>query len=618
MGRLKLLVYTCLFMLTAMSANAWYFNMSGTNNSFPRINDSVVFDSYLIAMNASIQSYIFSTNLTGTWINRSFTPGVINNYCYQESANVSTDCGGLGNGSYAWDGIFDLPNYDYYNCFDGILNTNCHSGDANLVSIYINYTKPILATNNSLWQVWSTDSTQSVYPITNYSIPYSCWNKYPDKIVLRITEGGSVFKPTNISCFDGVWNVIFGSSGNPSIYPYEEAMFWQTSRDISTVQNITATKNVSAFSFRFWANDSNGLWNSTGTGNFSLFHYIPITNISLWPKPNVGIGLNVSIGFSDNDSDTWIYNETKWYNGTTYFSNYDNLTSLSAANFTGGGTWTVSVRVKDFFNWSDWVNESVVISDVTAPLINWISVSVITPSTSDSVTFTANVTDSQSIPPASACYFQLKKDDYNLGAAINLSSNSKNGDLISVTINMASVPVLPFGGFGLGVLQFQKAYCQDGSGNWKTGTTDGINITIVAPSSPGNGGGGGSATAVAECSIDKDCEKYGIDYYCVVQKCVKLSRDDMAQINLLKRGLDSTTIQFLIDKGAGVCDWNGVCDLVDGESSANCGTETFPDENLVVQGDCTGVEVTYQEGFLIGTFILGIVGVYLLYKKNKK
>ncbi len=68
-------------------------------------------------------------------------------WCYQETANVSTVCGGLDTGSYGLEG--------YY--------------------FYINYTKPAGATNNSNWQVKHAD--YGIYNVTG--IPADCWAQDP-------------------------------------------------------------------------------------------------------------------------------------------------------------------------------------------------------------------------------------------------------------------------------------------------------------------------------------------------------------------------------------------------------------------------------------------------------
>ena len=102
-------------------------------------------------------------------------------YCYQETANVSTICGGLDTGAYAFD-----PNY-----------------------FYINYTKPATATNNSLWQVKHGSNGTANIPAPAYNITASCWNYDASKLILRISSTGMMSgddeHSTQPQCFNGTW-----------------------------------------------------------------------------------------------------------------------------------------------------------------------------------------------------------------------------------------------------------------------------------------------------------------------------------------------------------------------------------------------------------------------------
>ena len=175
--------------------------------------------------------------------------GHATDWCYQETANVSTVCGGLATGTY----------------FDG--------GDTHY--IYMNYTVPSQALPTSLWQVKYGKNTDSGAPyFYNVTIPYSCWNTtlsfrffslghyliqaplsygqcWNTTNWINITEistasyaGGSVGSIANshlypydgnwetyafgypyISFFDEYW---YSSSNNNMSYAhiYEEAMWW--------------------------------------------------------------------------------------------------------------------------------------------------------------------------------------------------------------------------------------------------------------------------------------------------------------------------------------------------------------------------------------------------------
>jgi len=101
------------------------------------------------------------------------------NYCYQETANISTDCGSLNTGNYAF--------YDKY--------------------FIVNYSKPVFSNQyGSYWKF--KHGNPSI--IENISIPVSCWNY--NNVSLKIN---SVYENTNFQrfssgeCFDGTnWNLI--------------------------------------------------------------------------------------------------------------------------------------------------------------------------------------------------------------------------------------------------------------------------------------------------------------------------------------------------------------------------------------------------------------------------
>lgn len=83
--------------------------------------------------------------------------GHASTYCYQETPNVSTSCGGLSTGDYY------LPNQ-------------------NTEPVYVNYSKPPTAISAS-WQVY-----YGLEGITNISIPQSCWDADSEFVMLRMNS----------------------------------------------------------------------------------------------------------------------------------------------------------------------------------------------------------------------------------------------------------------------------------------------------------------------------------------------------------------------------------------------------------------------------------------------
>ena len=209
--------------------------------------------------NMNLSYYLNEThecvNLTAS-NNQNKSPGILLEYpflCYQETANVSTDCGGLSTGVYSFENGTEPVH-------------SAHAG-----WMYINYTKPLNATSNSVWQVKGGNIAT-----TNVSLD-DCWDAYPSKVLLRAESyiggswsghafqcynstnwislsqqssnlgGGCGTKPTNISLlYDGDWDTrvsfcngewMMRSYDSASIaYIYEEAMIWGS--NINTTQLI--------------------------------------------------------------------------------------------------------------------------------------------------------------------------------------------------------------------------------------------------------------------------------------------------------------------------------------------------------------------------------------------
>lgn len=144
-----------------------------------------------------------SANVTSALMNFSgFEIGA--DYCYQETSNVSTLCGGLDAGNYSVGGLWIDGDWDTYN------EVPWSS------AIYVNYTKPANTFGNSLWQVKDYEST------INLSLPFSCWSQ--DPLQLNIRDAGSVGQ-ADWGCYNGSsWIILRDESNFARVY--EEAMNW--------------------------------------------------------------------------------------------------------------------------------------------------------------------------------------------------------------------------------------------------------------------------------------------------------------------------------------------------------------------------------------------------------
>jgi hypothetical protein len=214
---------------------------------------------------------------SGTWIG---TLNLYNYSCYQETANVSTVCGGLATGIYAT------------------------TKDA----FYINYTKPVNSTSNSQWQI-----KRGALPAMNLTIPSDCWDYNATTLMLKMA---SAIVPNGNStpyCYNGTWEAIgstiagndwLGSTGNLNYTWYDEN--WSTftaahgSIDYWVSEFGGGTTNISNASLyeegMWWMGDAL----PTNMDNYTFIGYpYEITNFSVstilpdvWP--NVTASINIS------------------------------------------------------------------------------------------------------------------------------------------------------------------------------------------------------------------------------------------------------------------------------------------------------------------------------------
>ncbi len=155
-------------------------------------------------------------------------------WCYQETANVSTVCGGLDSGSYIWEHDWSSVDLIYDENWSTSGNHNRFIESYDDGTIYINYSKPINSTSTSIWQI----KYNSVSPITsNFSIPINCWNQEPLQIRVNSSYIVTTFG-TGADCWDGtVWDNFYANTGAQLGYSYiyEEAMYWNITTETPTV-----------------------------------------------------------------------------------------------------------------------------------------------------------------------------------------------------------------------------------------------------------------------------------------------------------------------------------------------------------------------------------------------
>lgn len=180
-------------------------------------------------------------------------------HCYQETANVSTSCGGLSTGTYECAGSFQAGCTGGYdgNYSTGIARTVDSEGSS---YIYENYTKTTGSINESKYNYKGYGSNSSG---DYYDIPQSCWDFNNDMLSFRLesAKSGATYSNTAYCMNSTDWEQIiqFSAGGAQSAYRivYEAAMNW-TYSNVLVNTNFTINDNVTCR-----ATAINGTYNDT-------------------------------------------------------------------------------------------------------------------------------------------------------------------------------------------------------------------------------------------------------------------------------------------------------------------------------------------------------------------
>ena len=158
-----------------------------------------------------------------------FEQSITYSMCYQETANASTvgdgTCGLNYSGRYGFVGFWNNLN----NTYDGNWST---MGLSTSGFIYINYTKPLGAQQNSLWQIEDLATS-------NLTILQSCWDYDSLRLQLRVAVSDT---SGEWDCNNGTWASL--RTVGMGIAVYEEAMIWNVSNNtyaysVSSCQKLT-------------------------------------------------------------------------------------------------------------------------------------------------------------------------------------------------------------------------------------------------------------------------------------------------------------------------------------------------------------------------------------------
>jgi len=285
-----------------------------------------------------------------------FTWDATATYCYQETANISTACGGLDSGNYVED--FQAGN-DVNLIYDGNYGTY---GEETLGSnhgyLYINYSKPSTSTS-AKWQIKDEVNT------TNLTITSVCF----DLSVLQLrADSYSDFANsyTKWDCYNGTaWaNLRNSGTGSNNRRVYEEAIFWNIPFNKSNNDTINLINYYSDWDYTYpsYVDYLEFIPNSPTSKNVTPYGQTTITPIFNITTYNYG-NMNMNLSMKLNETNACInmtWNSTggtKPSSGNMVNTSWQNLgVSLEYLNNTNVWLW-VDYNCTNQLNWTWWYPE---------------------------------------------------------------------------------------------------------------------------------------------------------------------------------------------------------------------------------------------------------------------
>lgn len=213
----------CAFNVTTNYTGNWNLSMF-VNQSWSDFN-----------ITCQVEQTNYTINSTSQVVAQPLTNGT---WCYQETANVSTSCGGLATGSYGFSpdaNWYDNSGEYNYLMWDGEWETSAQAAawlETTFANFTINVTLPSRVTNESLWVTktiggWPTYTHNH----SNYSIS-DCWTQAVSdgKLILKITSDNSAegVEAVRGYCWNGTQEIMLFNHTYPDDYPgiVEEGMWW--------------------------------------------------------------------------------------------------------------------------------------------------------------------------------------------------------------------------------------------------------------------------------------------------------------------------------------------------------------------------------------------------------
>ena len=281
--------------------------------------------------------------------------------CYQETANVSTTCGGLNSGVYSCSGNWDATRI-CENAFDGDWGTYAYGAAGNTGYIYINYTKPSEA-GGAIWQLKYLSSSETE---RNFSIPNNCYDVYDNIISLQIISSRVLPLSINLSCYSSTgWNLLNYTFGD--MWFWEEGIYWVTPDYIVDKNNVAnnslnfdgiaeslnASLTESYNTTSFWYKNSSNVWNHVV--NVTGTYYLNSTSTTLPSDYPMYFGTlimgmtDASTYFNGSVDEVRVYNRSlaSWEIENLYnaYDNFDLNVSSNISDYSGDQTQDFDVSI---------------------------------------------------------------------------------------------------------------------------------------------------------------------------------------------------------------------------------------------------------------------------------
>jgi hypothetical protein len=284
--------------------------------------------------NVEVYEEAMNWNITGT------------GNCYQESANVSTACGGLDTGKYVEAGTW-YPASPFINFIDGNWNTYGQGNAGTSGIAYINYTVPTGALTSSLWQIKAGSNPQI---FANYTINSSCWYDINSQVTLN-SPPQNYISPSNSVDFNCSATVTGGATlTNMSLWTNQSGT-WERNQTNTT---ITGTTNISIFT-NSYSNGQSVLWTCQACDSDSACGFASenrTVNVDT-TLPSINIvhpATTEDIGYlNGNQNLSWIVTDTNF--GSAWF-NY-NGTNISLNGATNSTTFQLDGSDRSLTFWAN-------------------------------------------------------------------------------------------------------------------------------------------------------------------------------------------------------------------------------------------------------------------------